>query len=72
MYPRPFAYERAASLEDALTALAGDGDAKPITGGQSLVPMMGLGLLAPARIVDIGGLDLAGLQRVNAASRWAR
>lgn len=65
MYPRPFAYERAASLADALTALAGDGDAKPIAGGQSLVPMMGLGLLAPARIVDIGGLDLAGLQRAN-------
>jgi carbon-monoxide dehydrogenase medium subunit len=65
MYPRPFAYERAASLADALSALAGDEDAKPIAGGQSLVPMMSLGLLAPARIVDIGGLDLAGLQRTN-------
>ena len=65
MYPRPFAYERAASLADALGALAGDEDAKPIAGGQSLVPMMSLGLLAPARIVDIGGLDLTGLQRAN-------
>jgi CO/xanthine dehydrogenase FAD-binding subunit len=65
MYPRPFAYERAASLADALSALAGDQDAKPIAGGQSLVPMMSLGLLTPARIVDIGGLDLTGLQRAN-------
>ena len=65
MYPRPFAYERPASLADALTALAGDGDAKPIAGGQSWCLMMSLGLVAPARIVDIGSLDLAGLQRAN-------
>jgi carbon-monoxide dehydrogenase medium subunit len=65
MYPRPFAYERAATLADALGSLAGDPDAKAIAGGQSLVPMMSLGLVAPSRIVDIGGLDLAGVQRDN-------
>jgi carbon-monoxide dehydrogenase medium subunit len=65
MYPPPFSYQRAASLEDALSSLAGDADAKAIAGGQSLVPMMSLGLVAPSRIVDIGGLDLGGVQRDN-------
>ncbi len=62
MHPRPFVYERAATLDEALTALAEDPDAKIIAGGQSLVPMMSLGLVAPTRLVDIGGLDLMGLE----------
>jgi carbon-monoxide dehydrogenase medium subunit len=63
MYPRSFVYERAATLDEALTALAGDLDAKVIAGGQSLIPMMSLGLVAPTRLVDIGNLELAGLER---------
>jgi carbon-monoxide dehydrogenase medium subunit len=53
---------RAASLDEALAALAAG--AKPLAGGQSLIPLMKLRLAAPEAIVDIGGLDeLRGIRR---------
>jgi carbon-monoxide dehydrogenase medium subunit len=58
--PAAFAYERPASLEEALDLLAHDDDAAPLAGGQSLVPMMNLRLAQPATIVDLNeipGLD---------------
>jgi len=55
-------YTRAASLDEALAALR-DG-AKPIAGGQSLIPLMKLRLAAPEALVDLGGLDeLRGIRR---------
>lgn len=51
-----FGYQRAASLDDALSALAG-GDAKVIAGGMSLLPLMKLRLASPERLVDIGRLS---------------
>ena len=66
MYPRPFEYARVETVEEAIDALAGaDGEARPIAGGQSLVPMMSLGLAAPDLLVDIGRLPLAGFERTN-------
>ena len=66
MYPRPFEYARVETVEEAIDALAGaDGEVRPIAGGQSLVPMMGLGLAAPDLLVDIGRLPLAGFERTN-------
>ncbi|TXK35156.1 xanthine dehydrogenase family protein subunit M [Nonomuraea sp. C10] len=51
------AYERARSVPEALTLLAEGGeDTRPISGGQSLVPMMNLGLAAPAFLVDVSGI----------------
>lgn len=48
------AYERARTVPEALTLLAEGGeDARPISGGQSLVPMMNLGLAAPGFLVDV-------------------
>lgn len=48
------AYERARSIPEALTLLAEGGeDARPLGGGMSLVPMMNLGLAAPALLVDV-------------------
>ncbi len=61
MYPRPFEYVRPESVEDALAALAGS-EARAIAGGQSLVPMMSLGLAAPELIVDLARLPLAGAE----------
>jgi aerobic carbon-monoxide dehydrogenase medium subunit len=59
--PAPFAYERPASLDEALAVLAEHGDeAVPLAGGQSLVPMMNLRLAQPATVVDLNevpGLD---------------
>lgn len=58
MKAAPFAYSRPASLDDALRMLAADaGDAMPIAGGQSLVPLLALRMSAAERLVDIGRLD---------------
>jgi len=62
--PAPFDYVRAESLEHALTALAEGGeDAKPIAGGQSLVPALAMRLVRPSLLVD---LNRAGLDSVSA------
>lgn len=75
MKPAPFEYVRARTLDDALAAL--DADSKILAGGQSLVPMLNMRLVRPARLVDInavpglegvrprpdGGLDIGALTR---------
>jgi aerobic carbon-monoxide dehydrogenase medium subunit len=58
MYPRQFEYVAPASLEEAFGAL-GD-DAKVMSGGMSLIPLMKMRLFSPGTVVDIsriGGLD---------------
>jgi carbon-monoxide dehydrogenase medium subunit len=55
MKPAPFAYLRARTLDEALDALAQEG-AVALAGGQSLIPLLNLGDLAPATLVDINGL----------------
>ena len=59
----PFAYVRAASLDQVFDLLARHGDeARLLAGGQSLVPTLNLRLSAPALLIDINGLDeLAGI-----------
>jgi CO/xanthine dehydrogenase FAD-binding subunit len=55
MYSAPFEYLRAGSWEDAVAQLARGGeDAHVLAGGQSLVPMMMLGLAAPSLLIDVG------------------
>lgn len=68
-------HTRASSLEDALEALA-DPDAKPLAGGQSLLPVLKLRVIRPSVLVDIGRLDLGGVRtegnelRVGALTTW--
>lgn len=61
-----FAYERPQSLAEALALLAQKGaDARPLAGGQSLIPMLALRLARPSVLVDLGrveGLDELTLQ----------
>ena len=60
MIPPPFDYHAPGSLEEALSLLGRLDDAKVMSGGQSLLPMLKLRLATPANIVDIGrvpGLD---------------
>jgi aerobic carbon-monoxide dehydrogenase medium subunit len=65
MKAAPFRYERAGSLAEACALLARHGpDAKPIAGGQSLVPMMAMRLARPACLVDLNGAT--DLQEINA------
>jgi len=55
--PARFQYERATSVEGAIAALvAGDGDARVVAGGHSLLPMMKLRLAQPERLIDINDL----------------
>lgn len=61
MAVRSMEYLRPESVTDALGALAaGTGEVRPIAGGQSLVPMMSLGLSAPDCLVDLTRLPLTG------------
>jgi carbon-monoxide dehydrogenase medium subunit len=54
MYPRPFHYHRAASLKEAAIVLSQLGDdAKPLAGGQSLIPLMKLRFANPSHLVDL-------------------
>jgi len=63
MYPRPFDYVRAESVEQALDLKAETGG-RFIAGGHSLLPMMKIRLTAPDALVDIGRLeDLRGVTR---------
>lgn len=52
----PFDYQRPRRLEEALAALRADPDARPLAGGQSLLPTMRQGLASPTRLVDLGAI----------------
>src|SRR5438874_2062805 len=56
-------FHRPASVTEAVKLLTGDGDAKLIAGGQSLLPSMRLGLITPTAYIDLGGVaDLQGIR----------
>jgi carbon-monoxide dehydrogenase medium subunit len=60
MRPAPFDYHAPTSLDEAVTLLAGDDGSRPISGGQSLIPLLKLRLALPSALVDlrrIPGLD---------------
>jgi carbon-monoxide dehydrogenase medium subunit len=56
MYPRPFDYLRADSVEQALD-LKSETGGRFIAGGHSLLPMMKIRVTSPETLVDIGRLD---------------
>jgi carbon-monoxide dehydrogenase medium subunit len=64
MYPPPFHYEAPTSIEEAISLLQQYGDeAKVISGGMSLIPMMKLRFASPEVLIDINnipGLDNLG------------
>jgi aerobic carbon-monoxide dehydrogenase medium subunit len=58
MKPAVFDYYDPTTLAEALSLLAQFGDtAKPLAGGQSLVPMMNMRLARPAQLVDLNRLS---------------
>jgi len=64
MIPNAFDYQRAGSLDEALS-LVGTSGTKVIAGGMSLLPLMKLRLASPERLVDIGRLaELRGVRRL--------
>jgi CO/xanthine dehydrogenase FAD-binding subunit len=80
--PPPFAYEAPRSVE-AVLALLGE-DARPLAGGQSLVPMLNFRVARPAMLVDLnrveglshlrvdddGALRIGALARHAEVERW--
>ena len=69
MKPAPFEYLRAASVDEAVAALATGADGlevKILAGGQSLVPLLALRMARPDVLVDINRVaDLSDLALVN-------
>lgn len=80
MYPSRFQYEAPRTIAEAIALLAaGEGEAKIIAGGQSLVPMMKLRFANPGTLVDINNIpgldyirtDADGTLRIGALVRHA-
>jgi carbon-monoxide dehydrogenase medium subunit len=83
MKPAPFDYFTPATVDEALALLAEHGgDAKPLAGGQSLIPAMNFRLARPAVLVDLnriselayvrvesGGLAVGAMTRQRAVER---
>jgi carbon-monoxide dehydrogenase medium subunit len=77
MKPAPFAYFRPQTLDEALSLVASyGGDAKPLAGGQSLIPAMNFRLATPSVLVDLNRLgelsyiqDGTGELRIGAMTR---
>jgi carbon-monoxide dehydrogenase medium subunit len=60
MYPANFEYVAPSSLHEALTVLSESENAKVLSGGMSLIPLMKMRLVRPTTVVDISrlpGLD---------------
>ncbi|MER5423579.1 FAD binding domain-containing protein [Streptosporangium roseum] len=80
MKPPPFDYHAPRSVGEALEALADAGEhGKVLAGGQSLIPMLNMRLVAPGHLVDINRLtelDTLGVEpggvRVGALARHAQ
>ena len=68
MIPAAFAYHRPKSIAEAVALLSDLGeDARPLSGGHSLIPMMKLRLARPSDLVDLGAIaELKGIREVGA------
>ncbi len=79
MKPPPFAYECPTEVADAVALLAAHGgDARPLAGGQSLVPLLNFRLARPAMLVDLNRIEAlrsvaveGGVLRIGAMTRQA-
>src|SRR5213076_680993 len=69
MKPAPFDYFAPATFDEALALLAEHGgDAKPLAGGQSLLPAMNFRLARPAVLVDLNRIAARAYVRAEAAA----
>ena len=62
---RPFAYQRAADVEDAVRSAVGSPDAMFLAGGTNLVDLMKLGVARPDRLIDVSRLQLSGIEELD-------
>jgi len=73
--PSAVGYRRASTIEEALAALT-EPEAKALAGGQSLIPALKLRIARPSVLVDIGRLELKGVDsdeesvRIGPLTTW--
>ncbi|HEX6966215.1 MAG TPA: xanthine dehydrogenase family protein subunit M [Gemmatimonadaceae bacterium] len=69
MYPAPFEYHVAGSIDEAIALLARyEDDAKLLAGGHSLIPLLKLRFAQPAHLIDVRKIPgLAGVREVDGA-----
>lgn len=64
MYPSRFRYEAARTVDEAIALLhRGEGEAKVLAGGMSLIPLLKLRFASPELVVDINGIPDLGYHR---------
>ncbi len=62
MKPPPFSYHDPATLQQAVELLGQLDNAKPLAGGQSLMPMLNMRFVLPDHVVDLNGIaELSGI-----------
>ncbi|WP_338604313.1 glyceraldehyde dehydrogenase subunit beta [Sulfolobus tengchongensis] len=57
MYPPDFTYVKPSSVEEVTKFLDSHDDARPLAGGQSLIPMLKLRVISPSYIVDLNPIN---------------
>ena len=79
MQPAPFEYHRPDSIPEALELLSELEGARPLAGGQSLLPTMKMRMATPGALVDLGRIpELSGVERdgdalrIGATTRYAQ
>ena len=67
MKPPKFDYHAPRTVDEAVALLARyGGDAKPLAGGQSLVPLLNFRLARPAALIDLNRIPaLTGIREAN-------
>jgi carbon-monoxide dehydrogenase medium subunit len=64
--PAPFAYKKARSVDEALSLMASEPEARLLAGGQTLIASLNMRLSAPPLLIDINGIY--GLDRIEASN----
>lgn len=70
MIPAQFHYAAPTSIPDAIALLKSNPDAKILSGGQSLIPLMKFRLAQPAMLVDLN--NIGGLDYIRAENGWLK
>lgn len=70
MIPAQFQYAAPASIPDAIALLQSNHDAKILSGGQSLIPLIKFRLAQPAMLIDIN--NISGLDYLQEEGGWLK
>ena len=72
MKPPPFTYHDPRTIPEVLDLLAEKDNARLLSGGQSLMPMLNMRYVLPDDVIDLNGVEgLSGIEAVNGSLRIA-